>query len=197
MKQTFFLALSFVCTFSYGQLTKKNWLVGGNGSLYSFNEDYTAPSPAPNFTAKYTTIDVSATVGYFFLNKLSAGLRPYLSTYKGKVSGGGEGANDFKFAIGPFVRYYFLKEDKQYNLLADVSYQIGINQSKNGDNPKGKFNVFSIMAGTELFFNSSVGLEILLGYKNQLVTFDNSPSAYSSNRKGFQTSIGFQFHLEK
>ena len=199
MRQITFLvlALSLSCISSFAQLSKKTWLVSGSGSLYSYNEDYIAPSPAPNFTAKYSTIDLNASVGYFFLDKLSAGLRPYLSTYKGKVSGGGEGANDFKLAIGPFVRYYFLKEDKQYNLLADVSYQIGINQAKNGDNPKGKFNVFSIMAGTELFFNSSVGLEILLGYKNQLVTFDNSPSAYSSNRKGFQTSIGFTFHLNK
>jgi hypothetical protein len=186
-----FLFLSFSAK---SQLTKGNWLVGGNGSLYSYNESYTAPNVT--FTGKYASIDLSASVGYFFLDKLSAGLRPYLSTFKGESSGGAT-PNDFKFAVGPFVRYYFLKEEHQFNILTDVSYQIGVNQGKGGDNPKGKFNVLSAMVGTELFFNSSVGLELLLGYRNQIATFDNSPSAYTSNRKGFQTSIGFQFHFEK
>ena len=176
------------------QLDKKIWLVGGSGSFYSYNEDYTAPSVQN--TSKYTSFDLSASIGYFFANKLNSGLKSYLSTYKGESLGGGS-ANDLKLSVGPFLRYYFLKEDKQFNLLADLSYQFGINQAKNGDNPKGKFNIFSVMTGAEVFFNSSVGLELLIGYKNQLATFENSPSAYSSNRKGFQTSIGFQFHLQK
>ncbi len=188
-----FLVFSFLLT-SYGQISKNTWLIGGNGSFYSYNENYTAPSV--NFTGKYTSIDLTASIGYFFIDKFTSGIRPYLSTFKGESSGGAT-PNDFKFAVGPFVRYYFLKEEKQFNILSDVSYQIGINQGKGGDNPKGKFNTLSIMAGTEVFFNSTVGLEILLGYKNQIATFDNSPSAYSSNRLGFQVSIGFQFHLEK
>jgi hypothetical protein len=175
-------------------LTKKTWLVGGAGSLYSYNEDYTFPLAIG--TAKYTSVDLSASVGYFFVNKFSAGLRPYLSIYKGSSSGGGS-ANNLKLAVGPFARYYFLKEDKQFNLLVDASYQIGINQEKNGNNPKGKFNTLSLMTGAEVFFNSSVGLEFLIGYKHQIASYDNSPSAYTSDRKGFQTSIGFQFHLEK
>jgi hypothetical protein len=196
MKQIFFLALllSSVCFSSYGQLTKNIWLVGGSGSIYSYNEDYTAPSV--NVTAKYTSIDLNASVGYFFLDKMCAGLRPYFSTFKGESSGGGS-SNDLKFALGPFLRYYFLEEDKQFNLLTDISYQIGINKSFAGSKPQGKYNTLSIMAGTEIFFNSSIGLEILLGYKNQIASFDNSPSAYNSNRRGFQTTIGFQFHLEK
>lgn len=196
MKQNSFLALalSLICITSYGQLTKKTWLVGGSGSLYSYNENFTSTNA--NFTAKYTSIDLSASVGYFFLNKFSAGLRPYLSIYKGSSSGGGS-ANNLKLAVGPFVRYYFLKEDKQFNLLVDASYQTGINEEKNGDNPKGKFSTLSLMTGAEIFFNSSVGLEFLIGYKHQIASYDNSPSAYTSDRKGFQTSIGFQFHLEK
>lgn len=195
MKLRFLFVVLFLFVFaSQGQLKKNTWLVGGSGSLYSYNEDYTGPSV--HFTAKYTTLDLSASIGYFFANKLTGGLRPYMSIYKGKSSGGGS-ANDLKLAVGPFLRYYFLQENKQFNFLADMSYQFGINQARNGDNPKGKFNIFSVMAGAEMFFNSSVGLELLIGYKNQIVTFDNSPSAYSSNRKGFQTSIGFHFHLEK
>jgi len=100
-------------------------------------------------------------------------------------------------AVGPFARYYFLKDDRQFNLLGDVSCQFGTNQELNGEHPKGKFNSFLVMTGIEAFFNSSVGLEILVGYKQQVASYDNSPSAYIDNRKGFQTSIGFQFHLQK
>lgn len=191
-----FLLLTLTTAYSMAQcqLDKGVWLAGGSGDLYSYNEEYTAPSV--NFTGKYRSLDLSASIGYFFANKLTGGLRPYLSIYRGKSSEGGS-ANDLKVAGGPFLRYYFLKEDKQFNLLADISYQFGINEARNGDNPKGKFNIFSIMAGIEAFFNSSIGLELLIGYKNQLATFDNSPSAYSSNRKGIQTSIGFQLHLQK
>ncbi|MEO5649249.1 MAG: hypothetical protein ABIR03_04900 [Ginsengibacter sp.] len=195
MKSFFLSLLLTVLSFAaQSQLTKKTWLVGGSGSLYSYHEDYVFPSVS--YSAKYTNIDIASSVGIFLVDRFAAGLRPYLSTYKGESSGGAT-PNQIKLALGPFVRYYFLNKDKQFNLLADISYQLGINQAKEGDNPKGKFNTFSAMAGAEIFFNSSVGIEFLLGYKNQLTTFDNSPSAFRNNRKGFLTSIGFHFHLEK
>ena len=53
------------------------------------------------------------------------------------------------------------------------------------------------MGGSEIFFNSTVGLEILLGYTSKVLSIDNSQSAANITKKGFQTSIGFTFHLEK
>lgn len=192
----FSLLFSFflVTTISFGQITKGNWLVGGSGSLYSYNEN--ANYPTATYNAKYTNIDLSASIGYFPIDKLTLGLRPYLLIEKGSSSGGGA-VNSLRLAVGPFARYYLLKEDKQFNLLVDGSYQFGINQESHGDKPKGRFNTLSLMTGVEVFFNSSVGLELLIGYKHQLITFDNNPSAFSSDRKGLQTSIGFHFHLEK
>lgn len=187
-------AIFLIAFSSKGQLTKNNWLVGGTGSFYSYNEDYTAPSV--DVTGKWRSIDLSASLGYFFVDKFSAGIRPYFSSYKGESSGGGS-TNYYMLAIGPFTRYYFLQTDRPFNLLADVSYQFGVNQRLGALHEKGKYKTFSVMAGTEVFFNTVVGLEILLGYKNQIVTIDNSPSAYHSNKKGFQVSIGFQIHLEK
>lgn len=180
-------------TSASGQLNKKIWLIGGTGSVYSYNEDYTAPSV--NVTAKYTSIDLSASVGYFFIDRLSGGLRPYFSSFKGESSGGGS-TNSYRLAVGPFTRYYFLKAEKQFNILADVSYLLGLNKDLGALNEKGKFNTLSIMAGTEVFFNSTAGLEILIGYRNQIATL-NSSSGYNSNKKGFQASIGFTLHLEK
>jgi hypothetical protein len=52
------------------------------------------------------------------------------------------------------------------------------------------------MAGPEVFFNSAVGLEVLLGYKSSAEDINNAPHAYSDKRKGFQVIVGFQIHLE-
>lgn len=194
--KSFFLTV-LVCAFSissFGQLTKKTWLVGGSGSLYSYNEDYSSSNT--NFTAKYTNVDISASIGYFVIDKLSAGLRPTFSSFKGESSGGGS-TNNYKIAVGPFLRYYFLNTEKQFNLLADLSYQFGVNKNSGGLNDKGKYNVFSAMGGTEIFFNSTVGIEFLFGYSQKLITIDNPSTASKSNKTGFQASIGFQIHLEK
>lgn len=186
------LMLSPLSINTYGQLMKNTWLIGGAGSSYTYTETFNAPSAY--YTAKYTSIDITASVGYFFLDKLAGGLRPAFSSYKGSSSGGGS-PNSYRLAIGPFVRYYFLNEEKRFNLLADICYQAGINDWKDGYPAKGKYNTFYLQAGAEFFFNSSVGLEFLIGYKSQIASIDNSPSGYDRNVEGLQTSIGFQFHL--
>ncbi|MBC6490105.1 hypothetical protein ACFSQD_07235 [Flavihumibacter stibioxidans] len=194
MKFLLFIAAFFSVSVSNGQLSQNTWLLGGSGSFYSYNEHYTHPSI--DVTGKYTSIDLSGTVGYFFAEKLGCGLRPFLTSYKGESSGGGIN-NNIKFAIGPFARYYFLKPDKQFNLLADVSYQFGVNANNNPPKDRGKFNQFFLMGGSEVFFNSSVGLEILLGYSHKLHTANDPSGTFRSSKNGFQMSIGFHFHLEK
>lgn len=169
-------------------------MVGGGGSFYSYDEDYTAPSL--DVTAKYTSVDLSASVGYFIVDKLSGGLRPYFSSFKGKSSGGGS-TNSYRLAVGPFARYYFLKADKQFNLLTDVSYQFGVNQRLGALHSKGRYNNLSIMAGTEMFFNTTAGIEFLFGFTQQKISIDNSADEFNSNKRGVQVSIGFQLHLEK
>lgn len=151
MKQfSFFIILFFIALTAKSQLDKGIWLVGGSGSFYSYNENYN--SPTYNSTAKYTNIDISASVGYFIVDKLSAGLRPTFSSFKGKVtSPGGGSTNSYQLAVGPFVRYYFLKDDKPFNLLTDVSYQFGLLQNLGALHSKGKNNTFSVMGGTEIF----------------------------------------------
>ena len=189
-----FIATLFF-TKSYGQLEKRNWLIGGNGSLYSYNE--TLRSPSYNHDASYTNIDLSATIGYFLKDKFVSGIRPSLSKYKGRVTSPGGGVtNNSKLTVGPFLRYYFLNQEKQFNILADISYQLGTNRNF-GSQEVGKYNVLSAMVGTEVFFTSSVGMEILLGYSNKIHSTDYTQSASVNNKKGFQFSIGFQFHLIK
>ena len=196
MKSLFICITIIFCSFTVkAQLDKGVWLVGGTGSFYSYKEDLSTPTSIQ--ISKYTSIDMAATFGYFISDKFTAGLRPSFSSYKGVVVNTTGGTNQYKFSIGPFVRYYFLNKDKPFNILFDASYQLGINKLLRSPKEKGKFNTLSIMGGSEIFFNSSVGLEILLGYSSKVLSIDNTPNAINITKKGFQTTVGFTFHLEK
>ncbi len=50
------------------------------------------------------------------------------------------------------------------------------------------------MAGPVIFFNTSVGLEFLLGYSSSI---EDIKDRYKNSIQGFQIGIGFQIHLEK
>lgn len=194
MKHTFFAVLISLSVQSYGQLSKNTCLVGGSGSFNSSHEHFSTPVIVG--TEKQTSVEMSATVGYFLLDKLSAGARPFLSFLKVKSQGGGT-TSSYQLAIGPFARYYFLKKDKAFNLLADISYQFGFNHVKNGYAGLGKFNTLSVMAGTAVFFTKTAALEILLGYKKQAASIEHTIANYNSIEKGLQVSVGFALHLKK
>jgi hypothetical protein len=197
--KSFSLCLSFIASFIVcnAQLDKGTWMVGGSGSFYSYNEAYTLPLlPASNYNGKATNIDVSASVGYFIADKFVGGLRSSFSSYK-EDNGAGGSTNSYRLAIGPFARYYFLKDDKQFNLLTDIGYQFGLYQMLGALHEKGKNNIFSAMGGTEIFFNGTAGMEILLGYAQQILSIENSPNGFNYKKSGLQVSIGFTLHLEK
>lgn len=188
----------FAILFSFSaksQLSKGIWLTGGSGSFYSYNQQYVSTTNTTD--AKYTSIEFSASVGYFLIDKLAIGLRPDFSYFKGKINNQGEVAGTTKYAIGPFTRYYFLKSEKQFNLLADLSYQVGFTKEPIGTKSTGNFNNLTLLAGTEVFFNTSVGVEILLGYSKTHETLNQPSFKYTDNRNGFLVSVGFQIHLEK
>lgn len=189
----FFALLSFKN--ANAQLDKGIWLVGGTGSFYSYTENYS--TPVYSTVGKFTNIDIGASIGYFLIDKFAVGLRPSFSSYKGEVVNTPGGTNQYKFSVGPFIRYYFLNKDKPFNILFDGSYQLGINKYLRSPKEKGKFNTLSIMGGSEIFFNNSVGMEILLGYSSKVVSIENSPGAFNNTKNGFQVSIGFTIHLEK
>lgn len=172
-----------------GQLKKGNWLAGGSGKFYSHTSQYISASYSNQ--AKYTRIDLAPNIGYFVVDQLAVGVRPTFSSIKGEVtSTGGLSTNVQRYWIGPFGRYYFWKADKQINILTDVSYQYGFF----GGITKGKLNQFSAMVGPVAYFNSSVGIEFLLGYSS---SYEDIEGYQKEVRRGFQISLGFQIHLEK
>ena len=172
------------------QLDKGIWLVGGTGKFYSYNSQYSSASYSNE--AKYTQIDISPSIGYFAADKLAFGIKPTFSSIKGKVtSPGGLSTNVQRYWIGPFARYYLLNASNNYNIVTDVSYQLGL---FNAGGQKGKLSTFSALSGPVIYFNTSVGLEFLLGYS---YSKEDVERASKETRKGFQIGIGFQIHLEK
>ena len=196
----FILLLSFFNTNSFAQLEKGTKVVGGSGTFYSYTENY-SNNQSYSQTAKYTNIDLNVTMGYFIIDKLVVGIKPSYSSFKGEVVssnvGSGGKTNSYKIAVGPFTRYYFLKSEKPFNILAEASYQTGINKFLGVLKEKGKNSTLSFLVGPEIFFNDTAGLEFLFGYSNRLVTIDNSSGAFENKKSGLQLSIGITLHLDK
>ncbi|HRP55068.1 hypothetical protein [Agriterribacter sp.] len=187
-----YLLLSFIFFIALGnafaQINKGVWMVGGNGTFLSSkikfeNSTYAAGSDR-------VSVSVSAPIGYFFVDKFAAGLKPAYDKFKEESTGGGY-SNENRYGLGPFARYYFLNKDNQFNILTDLGYQYGLYRFKPR---RGHINTFFAGAGLTGFFNTSVGIEILAGYyfRKEIVK-----ESYTTTQKGFQMSIGFQFYLEK
>lgn len=169
----FFFVLVTVLT-TNAQITKGNWMVGGTG--YFSNTEVNDENG--NELGETFAIGLFPNVGYFLLDNFGTGLIGQFNYGKTKNND----TSSSSFGIGPFVRYYFLKSDKQINILADTSY-VYHNSNSNG-------GVYNFKAGPVFYFNSSVGLEVTLGY-----TSTKFSGEFQSN--DFRIGIGFQIHLEK
>jgi len=193
MKYVFLAALSLIFTVTLSaQIIKNNWLVGGTGIFLSSKNTYT--SPTYSSSSDRLDIKISPNIGYFITDKFASGLRVSFSKYKEEVNGsGGLNTNINRFEFGPFVRYYFLKTDNQYNILTDLSYQYGLYRFKP---TKGNINTMSLAAGPVIYFNSVVGLEFLMGYYNRKEVIKQNGDNINK-QSGFQVNIGLQIHLEK
>jgi hypothetical protein len=191
--QLLFIISLLISFNAYPQLNKKIWLVGGNGSFQMHTQDYNLP-PLEVYTYNTTKIEASSKVGYFVIDKLVFGVTPTYSYVDSESVRYGIIKNS-GFSIGPFGRYYFLDKYKLFNILAEVNYQIGM-QSRGLAKVTHTTNNFSFLVGPEIFINTSVGIEILLGYKVTKATKDGSENPDSYIDKGFQVAVGLQIHLE-
>lgn len=174
-----FLSLIAVCFLftSKAQITKGNWLVGGNGTISKQQEKLFGTD------IKSTNIQLNPDLAYFIIDKFSVGLSPSFGyvdlkapTYQNKTTSWG---------VGPFVRYYFLPTENRINLFGGTSYQY-LSYSNGGNE-----HTFLFSGGPAIFFNTSVALEITANYKIFQIHNTNTSS------KTFFIAIGFQIHLEK
>ncbi|MGC8751883.1 hypothetical protein, partial [Hydrotalea sp.] len=84
-----------------------------------------------------------------------------------------------------------LNASNPFNIVTALSYQYGLF----GGIATGKLTTFSALAGPVIYFNSAVGLEMLLGYDySKEMETDVGTNAIT---KGLKISIGLQIHLKK
>jgi hypothetical protein len=183
MKQKFACLFIFSVLFfsaSYSQITKGFWMFGGSGSIETGSTTFL------NTTYKSTYIRLDPRGGYFFADKLAAGLTLAYDFQKSAVGSGSPEAAQ-SLGIGPFVRYYFLPTEKRVNILTELNGAY----SRVFDANAGSLQ-YGILGGVALFLNSSVALEILPGYR-AYTTYGET----KSKSNDFIINIGLQVHLER
>ena len=186
------IAVFIFCNAS-SQITKKNWIVGGNAGLTHTNNNSSSSTLYKN-----TALSISPNIGYFIFDKFVAGAKLSILLLKygyTQSSGGGTISYSTKsqfYNLGPFARYYFLKTDKRANIFIEGVYQYQLRKDISpSSNSKQSANVFMINAGPVIYFNSSVGVEFTIGYSSLKY------SGISGSNNTIQTSIGLQIHLQK
>ena len=182
MKTYFYL--SFIVLFfsltANSQITKGNWMVGGDGSYSSFR------SRKVDGSGKFSpfSIRVNPNIGYFFKDKMAVGVSLEM----------GFGERDFHVLMSPFFRYYFLKQDKIINIFSSINAGYGkrFNYSFNNNYNLSKLG---IKTGSVIFLNENIGLEVFADYSLNYYQYANI-----LGRTGYvdyiKIGVGFQIHLE-
>jgi len=178
MKKVLFAVLlvgSVSAAFSQGNISKGDWMLGGNAGFTSQKQG----------DQKITSFNLSPDAGYFFVNNFAGGLRINVSSVKYT----GDEKNS-SFAIAPFVRYYFLPSTQKVNVFADASFGFGQNKYDNGTTEsKSNFTDLGIKAGPAIFITPATALEIALGFNSTKV------KNIDDRENQFGVSIGFQIHI--
>lgn len=177
------LSILFINIQANCQITKGNWMVGGNASFSST----TFKSEAGQRNTAFN-IEMTPNIGYFIADKIATGLKVGFGEQGGKSTGSSHYSTYTDANFGPFLRYYFLPFDKQLNVLVEGVYQYGF---EGGNLKKISKNTFAFFTGPIVFLNSSVGLEFLIGYS----TFKYVGFAGSNGTA--QVGLGLQVHLER
>lgn len=163
------------------QITKKNWMVGGD--TYFSSNNYKSETDE----SSYNDFRINPNVGYFFMDKLAGGLQMNLVFTNTDPGNSDMKASSYGFA--PYARYYFLETDKIINLFAEANYSFRFGKFGRGDTIN--WNGYGVKAGTVLFFNSSVGIEFSLNYT------DTTRKSDDYKIKTLLVGLGFQIHLER
>lgn len=165
------------------QITKGNWIVGGNLSINRTNNSY-----LNNTIAKQSILNIAPMVGYFLKDKFVLGIRTEYNNFSYWSTGNNRSSSN-RVDFGPFLRYYFFSVSNKVNLFSESAYSLSL--TKSNGNKWSSVNGFLINVGPVIYLNKSVGIEFTLGYSSQYWKNGNG------NFNNFRTGIGFQIHLDK
>lgn len=180
------ITASFIFFNANSQITKGNWMIGGSMGFSSTHNNSTIGQTTTHFT-----VNLNPDVAYFIADKFASGFRIGFINEGNKATGTSRYGSYYDANFGPFLRYYFLPAEKQLNLLVDGTYQFGLLGGNQGGNTTSTKSSFALNVGPVVYFNSSVGLEFLIGYSS--VKYDG----FNGSNNTIQASLGIHVHLEK
>jgi hypothetical protein len=185
--------LLLLCLCSEAQISKGDYLIGGNGS-YKKTRIY-----FPNDESfRQTTLSLSPNVGRFFFNQIAAGLAVQYERYQTKrkvIPPQGGTYGDAYWTFGPFARIYALRSGRKVNFLADGRMGWQYNRDISGPGRSASIYVgssYQVFAGPALFLNRYVAMELLGGYTGFL-----TKSNLAVDNRAFEARLGIQVHLPK
>jgi len=216
MKSTTILliAVSFILAASVasGQPAKGNYLLFGSSNLdFSTDKSKEATDGIYHLTYKGSSFYMRPGAGYFFTDNLAAGLQMYLSTRESHGATHGTEGNKHSSlytSVGPFARYYF-KEVQKFKPLAQISFGIGSDKTKNtvpasgigtsenstSETSESTFE-FALSGGASYFITENVAFDGLLGYRmDRSKDKDNPDVGYKSS--GIFLEFGISITISK
>lgn len=231
MKKIILLGVFAFSSMLNAQISKGNWLVGSSvfyGNIGN-SENTTTYSNSPteyNSEGNSFQIGLSPNIGYFVVNKLAVGASVGLDYYNSKSTSSNSTTfstteskyNNIGVSIGPFVRYYFV-ENQKWSPYVQADFGYGISPSKqesktfnNGvlinssNTDSNKYNYWNagFKFGMAYFLNSNVALQFYTGftYSSTDSSYDYKPSSgvgytyeQTYNRWNVPIGVGLQIHL--
>lgn len=164
------------------QIEQGNWMVGGSGS---FQHNVVS---VLGRDVKYTTINLIPDFAYFMANRLSVGTNiSWTYQHVHDPSSSSPNSSYSGLTIGPFARYYFLKNENLVNIFGQAQYQHFLYRA-NGTTINNNSNSTIFSLGSSLFLNSSIGIELTANYQ--------FGSSQGEKQKEVSINIGFQIYLE-
>lgn len=157
MKNLVKIAFSLVAFLCFSQVTfaqtvnQGAWMLGGSAGFRSDN-------PKPDDGETNTTIEFSPNIGYFIADDLGIGL-----SLRFKSQSAEDGIPDnstSEFAIGPFVRYYFVD-----GIFGQLGVNLGLSDDDNTVDFDESFTEIELGIGYSWFVDNSVAIEPKLFYR--------------------------------
>jgi hypothetical protein len=193
--------LALFSTFSFAQIDKGQWMLGGSlsgkyqkGSEFSYREmAFQAPVNVGYFVAKGLMWGIR---GQFQISETKLSVKSYnYYSYYSYTSTQEVRVKSKQYSVGPFLRAYVLPNNQKFNLYIEPSVAYGLYQgaSRIGLTGLSKENYMSynLNIAPVVFLNPHTSLEFILSYNYS--TFNDSKVIAS----GYLFGVGFQYFLGK
>lgn len=195
MQQKLILLFLIISTNSFGQFSKKSFLLGGNLGV-SFNSSSTTFNGTTTDGGTNTSFSFGPQVGYFFADNFAGGLGVSFQSISYKSPSSSTTFSSSSLQGEPFARYYI----KNFYFQGSVGF--GSSTSDNLDF-QGKLqtetnNLFnwSLSCGYAIMLNKYVALEPQMSY-NQLTSTPSDATNLSFNNSNLFLRLGLQVYLHK